>query len=65
MMDDELRMVEGKTVDVVSIIKFQSYFVEFQRKLSTSVKCHHEFWTELMEESPDSMKLQGLGSQIT
>lgn len=57
MLDDEFKSIDGNQIDVSSLVNFQNLFVEFQHKISHSVKFHHEFWTGLLEESPDSLKL--------
>ena len=33
--------------------------------MTFSVRLHKEFWTELMEETPDLIKLNQIGSRIT
>ena len=65
MIENDIRNSESKGIDVNIIVQFQNSFVLFQSSLEKSVELHLEFWRELLEESPDIQKLQGLGSKIT
>lgn len=52
-------------MDVNQMVLFQNNYVKFTGTIEKAVKLHHEFWKELLEESPDIKKLEGLGSSIT
>ncbi len=65
MVENDLRNLEARGVDVNIIVLFQNKFVLFQNSVEKSVNLHLDFWRELLEEKPDIQKLQGLGSKIT
>lgn len=52
-------------MDVNQMVLFQNNYVKFTGTIEKAVKLHHEFWKELLEESPDIKKLENLGSSIT
>jgi PAS domain S-box-containing protein len=52
-------------MDVNQMVLFQNNYVKFTGTVEKAVKLHHEFWKELLEESPDIKKLESLGSSIT
>lgn len=67
MIEDDLKHKENQKsqVDAVSVINFQNRYVLFLIAIENAVNFHLEFWRELMEESPDIIKLHSLGTSIT
>lgn len=46
-------------------VHFENQYVVFSKAIEKSVEMHLEFWRELLDDNPDILKLQILGSKIT
>ncbi len=47
------------------IVKFEEKLEQFCKTLEKSINLHIDFWKELIDENPDILKLQLLGTKIT
>ncbi|KAL4466115.1 hypothetical protein ABPG74_004352 [Tetrahymena malaccensis] len=65
LKENDLRNTENKTIEINSIVQFQSLFVDFLGSIEKSVNYYQEFWNKLLEEIPDVDKLLLLGTKIT
>ncbi len=58
-------MNENKGIDVNGIMIFQNSFIVFLNSVEKTVNNHIEYWRELLETTPDILKLKAVGSKIT
>ncbi|EAR83936.2 PAS domain S-box protein (macronuclear) [Tetrahymena thermophila SB210] len=65
MVENDVRTQESKGIEVNSIVNFQNKFVIFLNSIEKSVMLHLEFWSKLLEDTPDIQKILSLGSKIT
>ena len=65
IIENDLKHIEAKGIDVNLIVDFENKFVDFQTAIETAVESHLDFWRELLENNPEIQKLQTLGSYIT
>ncbi|KAL4459259.1 hypothetical protein ABPG73_001296 [Tetrahymena malaccensis] len=65
MVENDIRTQESKGIEVNSIVNFQNKFVIFLNSIEKSVMLHLEFWSKLLEDTPDIQKILSLGSKIT
>lgn len=65
MVEEGRKSLEATGMDVLNIVMSQNKFTQFQRDVDLAVNLHVDFWHELMEEAPETSKMQRLGRNIT
>lgn len=49
---------------MIEVIRFDNHVMLCEEAMLGSAKLHKEFWSELMEETPNLHKLNEIGSKI-
>ena len=57
MKENDAKFIQNKGIDVNVVVYFQKKLVTFLKKIEESVDFYIEFWSELLEENPDIVKL--------
>lgn len=57
MKEKDAKFIQNKGIDVNVVVYFQNHLVKFIKKIEESVDLYIEFWSELLEENPDIIKL--------
>ena len=55
----------GQDKDVTKITRFNSLLIKYRNNIRDCVYSRNEFWRELLNKTPDILKIQNLGSIIS
>jgi hypothetical protein len=65
MIEEDLKLNEEKSVDVNRYFEFSNKLLELREILEETVNSYVQFWTLLMDQTPNLSKIKELGGKIT